>query len=212
VALSSTKWFRKLVVDEPRVFLQLHVVQPHRPPCNSRRVVAHVRTEGRDDARRHRWRRACTGTVLQARNCQWSRIVPRTKNGSVAVNLVQLRKIHTVGRPSVVTSQLPGGAQAKACRVRVDEKGIDSVGAESRDQSSSRHCRRHRYVDWQRVRGRHEAVDLCRPARIPTASRYTIADWFDRGRQDPGKTFKNKKKNAGPYGVDRVKTKLNSRS
>ena len=96
----------------------------------------------------------------------------------------------------------------KLAEFRVDDDALIPVGAEITADHFvvGQYRRRHRHFDRQGVGRRHEAMEFRRLARVShgvSISHRSIGS--TGGRQDPGRTFKNKKM-AGHLGVDRVTT------
>ena len=96
----------------------------------------------------------------------------------------------------------------KLAEFRVDDDARHSGRRRDHRRSFRRRsiCRCHRHLDRQGLGRRHEALEFraaCAPRHGVSISHRSIGS--TGGRQDPGKTFKNKKM-SGHMGVDRVTT------
>ena len=148
-------------------------------------------------------------TVLRLGNCQVVAHRTKDKNGYVALQLgAGVRKVqtHDQGRPRPFRSR-QGRAQAQARRVPRRRRRADPGRRRDHGGSFRRRpiCRRHRHLDRQGFRRRHEALEFRRLRASHGVSISHRSIGSTGGRQDPGKTFKNKKM-PGHLGVDRVTT------
>ena len=149
-------------------------------------------------------------TVLRLANCQVVAHRTKDKNGYVALQLGSgTRKPKNVeqGRARSFRRR-QGRAQAQARRVPRRRERADSGRRRDHRRSFRRRAvrRRDRHLDRQGLRRRHEALEFraaCAPRHGVSISHRSIGS--TGGRQDPGKTFKNKKM-PGHMGVDRVTT------
>ena len=169
-----------------------------------------ARTEGRDDAPLHRGRRACAGDGAAARQLPGRRrTAPRrrtaTSRCSSAPACARCRRTTKADRGNFAIAKVE--PKRKLAEFRVDDDALIPVGAEI----TADHFLVGQFVDvtgtsigkgWAGGMKRWNFGGL-RATHGVSISHRSIGS--TGGRQDPGKTFKNKKM-SGHLGVDRVTT------